>query len=164
MRGDFFHNDVLLPPFISYFRLVGAEVFTEFHVRAARRWGFIDVVAMYLGRIVAIAAELGLSRVLSDIKKATWIEAERLYIVTPSRRLSTAVDRKIRLAKPSRCSELEVITLPFGAALSHVRQNYPATGDAESGLNVPEVSNSYIGRLSEPNSDLEAKCPRQRPA
>ncbi len=127
MKGRFLHNRVLIEPLAEYFRLRGVSVLPEYPIRPGRSAPAVDLyVPAY--RLV-IEAELTADRVLNDRAKALAMQADMLLIVTPTRRVTDAANRRLKKAGRTEKTIVEWI-LPVGPALQRIRDCFPILSDS----------------------------------
>jgi hypothetical protein len=120
MRGGRLHSDVLARGLRDALERLGARVWTEYPVRPGRGAGALDLYAELNGKRLAIEVELGVRRVLQDVRKAEAIGVDALVVVTPTPKVAALARRRLGTQTRSR---VRVHVLPFGRALaflSHV--------------------------------------------
>ncbi len=96
----------------------------EVPIRMGETIGFVDLVAEREGYCIAVEAECSAARVERDLDKAQALRADELWIVTPTRRVADAVQRRLgRLLIPVDPDSICVLTQ--GQALHRVTSCLP---------------------------------------
>lgn len=129
MRGDSFHNDILVRRLHQVAEECGAVVQTEAPVPLDGNVGYADLLIEKSGRRVVGEAEQTWHRVGNDVRKAVALGAELLLIATPDSVTAQACRRQLRRQTPPD-SKLKVIICPLGAALEILRQTLSAQAGA----------------------------------
>jgi hypothetical protein len=125
MRGDFFHNEVLVRRLKQVAEECGATVSTERPVRIDGSVSYADLVIEKYGEVTVCEPELSWRRVGNDRRKAEALGAHLLLIATPDALTAQACRRQLRrLPRPE--TRIKVIACPLGAALEILRQTLTA--------------------------------------
>jgi hypothetical protein len=119
MRGGHLHSEVLAEGIQTALERLGVRVSTEYRVCTGRIAGAVDLYADRDGIRVAIEIELGIRRVLQDVRKAEALGVDTLVIVTPTPKVAALALRQVRTQTQSR---VRVHVLPFGRALAFLSQ------------------------------------------
>lgn len=120
MRGEFFHNRILVGRLEQEASECGATTSTEQPVQINGRAHYSDLVITHQGQTIVCEAENVPARVGNDVLKAVVIGAGTLIIATPDAPTAQACRRKLRRLKQPQ-SDLQVIICPLGAALEILR-------------------------------------------
>ena len=123
--GGYIHERVILDRLDAAFRPVGAFTARQVCVDLQGTTCHIDLVAeLRSGHCIAIEAELSPRRVMNDLVKAAAIDADELWIVTPSTPNAQAIHRHLlRRSVLPGATGLFVLTL--GQALQRVTRCFP---------------------------------------
>lgn len=124
MRGGYLHNNFLIRPVEGASRFHGARTHREVHVITLAGPGFIDLVAEWEDRIVAVEAELTPRRVRHDVAKAAAVGASELWIIVPTWRIAGLIRRALERVEIEG-SELGVFVLTVGQARERVTECFP---------------------------------------
>jgi hypothetical protein len=119
MRGGRLHSDVLARGLRDALERLGARVWSEYPVRPGRGAGALDLYAELNGKRLAIEVELGVRRVLQDVRKAEALGVNTLVIVTPTPKVAALAICHLRTRTQS---PVQVHVLPFGRALAFLSQ------------------------------------------
>lgn len=120
MRGDPFHNDILVGQLRQVAEACGGNVFTERPVPMDGSVRYADLVVEKNGQVTVCEAEQSRHRVGNDVRKAVALGAHLLLIVTPDAPTAQACRRQLRRL-PRLEAKLKVIICPLGAALEILR-------------------------------------------
>ena len=118
MRGGFLHNHVLVQRLAQAFRTAGAGVLLEQPVRTGRNGGYVDLLASWPERLIAVEAECRPDRVPHDLVKARDLQADHLWLVAPNVPAKAALRRC--LARLAPVSSFLVLCLTLGEALARI--------------------------------------------
>ena len=123
MRGQFFHNQILVKRLAGALEKLGAKVRLEHPTRSGQRPRSVDIFAELDGLKLVLEVERESRRALNDLSKAEALEADLLVILVPTRQVARAVLR--RLESGVELPNFQIVVLPFGAALQALRENSP---------------------------------------
>ena len=120
MRGDSFHNNILVGRLRKVAEECGAKVSTERPVPIDGSVCYADLVVEKNGQVTVCEAEQSRHRVGNDRCKAVAFGAGLLLIATPDAPTAQACRRQLRRL-PRLEAKLKVIICPLGAALEILR-------------------------------------------
>ena len=121
MRGTHLHNQVLIGPLDEAFRSLGGATTREYYINTGGVVGAVDLLVQQDHIRLAVEAELSVKRIGHDLRKATALRVDELWIVVPTVRLVRGVRRKVATL-PLPPPWLDVFVLTQGQALSRVTQ------------------------------------------
>lgn len=121
MRGDPFHNDMLVGRLRQVAEACAATVFTEHPVPLDGSVSYADLVVKAHGQVTVCEAEQSRHRIGNDLRKAVALDADWLLIATPDAPIAQACRRQLQRIPPP-AGKLKVIVCPLGAALEILRQ------------------------------------------
>jgi len=133
MRGDPFHNEILVGRLRQIAEECGATVSTERPVPIDGSVSYADLVIEKDGQVTVCEAEQTRHGVGNDRRKAVALGARLLLIATPDSLTAQACRRQLRRCPPLD-AKLKVIVCPLGAALEILRQTLNADSSRPAAL------------------------------
>ncbi len=120
MRGDHLHNDVLVERVAQALRAQGAITKKEYFIRFSGGSGYIDLLVEQGLVRIAVEAELTNRRIEKDLVKAIAVNAEELWIVTPTSHLARSIRSRLEKSPALVRTHPQVFVLSLGQALQRV--------------------------------------------
>ncbi len=126
MRGGFVHNRVLVDRLDAAFRAIGAATWLECPIGPGFPRGFVDILATREGVRVVCEVELRANRVDHAVRKAAWLNADYLLLVTPNGRTARAIRARLaRADSRAGADKPQEFILTLGQAIQWVTHSFP---------------------------------------